>query len=135
MGGVDENDLGRPAAARRKMRKVDRAGGGDREWRDGKRRHQELGALIDEPAQRDDGDRHVGGEGECSKHRVAAVKGSLVEESCYLFPGSKRQGAVAGVDAGAVGKEEGDRGGSVVRIGHGEAGSDRSVGFGEDSSL
>ena len=50
VGGVDENDPGRPAAARRKMREVERAGGGDREWRDGKRRHQELGALIDEPA-------------------------------------------------------------------------------------
>ena len=64
MGGVDEDDLGRPAAAVRKMRKVDRAGGGDRERCDGKCRHQELGALIDEPAQRDDGDREVGGEGE-----------------------------------------------------------------------
>ena len=31
VGGVDENDLGRPAAAVRKMRKVDRAGGGDRD--------------------------------------------------------------------------------------------------------
>ena len=50
VGGVDQNHLGRPSAARRKMRKVDRAGGGGRERRDGKRRHQELGALIDEPA-------------------------------------------------------------------------------------
>ena len=117
------------------MRKVDRAGGGDRDGRDGKRRHQELGALIDEPAQRDDGDRQIGCEGECSKHRAAAIKGSLVEKWCDLFPGPQREGAVSGVDAIAVGEEEGDRGGRVVGIGHGDAGSDDPVGLGEDPSL
>ena len=135
MGGVDENDLGCPAAACRKMRKVDRGGGGDREWRDGKRRHQELGAFIDEPAQRDDGDREVGGEGKGALDRAAAVKGPFVQESCYLFPGSQREGAVSEVDAFGVGEEEGDRGGSVVGIGQGEAGSDGAGGLGEDPSL
>ena len=123
VGGVDENDLGRPAAAVRKKRKVDRAGGGDCDGRDGKCRHQELGALIDEPAQRDDGDRLVGCEGECSKHRAAAIKRLLVQESRDLFPGSQREGVVSGVDAARIREKERDRDIAVVRIGNSETGS------------
>ena len=56
--------------------------------------------------------------------RAAAIKGSLVEKSCDLFPGSQREGAVSGVDADAVGEEELNRGASsVVGIGYGETGS------------
>ena len=63
------------------------------------------------------------------------LKGSFVQESCDLFPGPQREGAVSGVDAVAVGEEEGDRGGRVVGVGQGEAGSDRPVGLGKDPSL
>ena len=67
--------------------------------------------------------------------RAAAVKGTFVEKSCDLFPGPQREGAVSGVDAVAVGEEERDRGGGVVGVGQGEAGSDDPVGLGEDPSL
>ena len=50
-------------------------------------------------------------------HRAAAIKGSLVQESCDLFPGPQRESAVSGVDAIAVGEEERDRGGRVVGVG------------------
>ena len=135
MGGVDENDLGRPSGSRREMREVDRVGGTGHEGRDGKRRHQELGVLIDEPAERDDGDRQVGAEGERAPHCVASVKRILVQKSCDLFPGPQRERAVSRVDALAIGEEEPDRGGGVVGIGYGDPGPESTVGFGNDPAF